>query len=75
MMPFLIFSHRWYCSLLTNSMDRSDLVQIIIPPESLPCVVDLSLTEDNIVSLYPEGQPVDSSPLHQVSCKIMTSKS
>ncbi len=65
----------WYCPHLTNSMASSDLVQIIIPPESLPCVVDVSLTEDNIISLYPEGQPVDSSPLHQVSCKIMTSKS
>lgn len=75
MMSFLIFSHRWYWSLLTNSMDSSDLDQIIIPPESLPCVVDLSLTEDNMISLYPEGQPVDSSPLHQVSCKIMISRS
>ncbi len=65
----------WYCPLLTNSMASSDLVQIIIPPKYLPCVVDVSLTEDNIIYLYPEGQPVDSSPLHQVSCKIMTSKS
>ncbi len=56
-------------------MARSDLVQIIIPPESLPCVTDVSLTDGNIISLYPEGQPVNTSPLHQVPCRIMTSMS
>ncbi len=73
--PFCIFSHRWYWSLLTNSMASSDLIHMIIPPESLPCVTDVSLTDGNIISLYPEGQLVNTSPLHQVSCKMMTSMS
>ncbi len=56
-------------------MASSDLIQMIIPPESLPCVTDVSLTDGNIISLYPEGQTVNTSPLHQVSCKMMTSMS
>lgn len=61
------------CSVLTNSMASSDLIQIIIPPESLPCVTDGSLTDGSKISLYPKGQPVTMSALHQVSCRMMIS--